>query len=112
MVEALKKNPAFTPRRGPVVLAILDGVGFGKYEDGDAVKLARTPVLDSLMKNSALVLLPWKWRIYYLPQSFVAVVYLLSCVQLFPDPVDCSHQPFCQWNFPGKNTGVGCHFLL
>ena len=18
----------------------------------------------------------------------------------------------CQWNFPGKNTGVGCHFLL
>ena len=18
----------------------------------------------------------------------------------------------CQWDFPGKNTGVGCHFLL
>ena len=51
MIEALKKNPAFTPRRGPVVLAILDGVGFGKYPDGDAVKLARTPVLDDLMKN-------------------------------------------------------------
>ena len=51
MIEALKKNPAFTPRRGPVVLAILDGVGFGKYSDGDAVKLARTPVLDGLMKN-------------------------------------------------------------
>ena len=51
MIEALKKNPAFTPRRGPVVLAILDGVGFGKYPDGDAVKLARTPVLDGLMKN-------------------------------------------------------------
>ena len=42
-------NPSFTPRRGPVVLAILDGVGFGKYADGDAVKLANTPVLDSLM---------------------------------------------------------------
>ena len=52
MVEALKKNTAFTPRRGPVVLAILDGVGFGKYEDGDAVKMARTPVLDGLMKNA------------------------------------------------------------
>ena len=52
MVEALNKNNAFTPRRGPVVLAILDGVGFGKYEDGDAVKMARTPVLDALMKNS------------------------------------------------------------
>ena len=52
MVEPLEKNPAFTPRRGPVVLAILDGVGFGKYPDGDAVKLARTPVLDDLMKNA------------------------------------------------------------
>ena len=51
MIEALKKNPAFTLRRGPVVLAILDGVGFGKYPDGDAVKLARTPVLDGLMKE-------------------------------------------------------------
>ena len=30
------------------------------------------------------------------------------------DPVDCS-QPSrlpCPWDFPGKNTGVGCHFLL
>ncbi|MBO5668109.1 MAG: 2,3-bisphosphoglycerate-independent phosphoglycerate mutase [Lentisphaeria bacterium] len=49
MVKPLEINPSFTPRRGPVVLAILDGVGFGKYADGDAVKLANTPVLDSLM---------------------------------------------------------------
>ena len=21
-------------------------------------------------------------------------------------------RPFCPWGFPGKNTGVGCHFLL
>jgi len=51
MLQPLKKNPAFTSRRGPVLLAILDGVGFGKYPDGDAVKLARTPVLDGLMKD-------------------------------------------------------------
>ncbi len=51
MLQALKKNPEFTPRRGPVVLAILDGVGFGKYPDGDAVLLSNTPVLDSLMKE-------------------------------------------------------------
>ena len=49
MLKPLQKNPDFTPRRGPVVLAILDGVGFGKYADGDAVKLANTPVLDELM---------------------------------------------------------------
>ena len=23
-----------------------------------------------------------------------------------------STRPLCPWNFPGKNTGVGCHFLL
>ena len=51
MLNALVKNDKFTPRRGPVVLAILDGVGFGKYEDGDAVKMARTPVLDGLLAN-------------------------------------------------------------
>ncbi len=49
MLQALEKNPLFTPRRGPVVLAILDGVGFGKYPDGDAVRLARMPVLNSLL---------------------------------------------------------------
>ena len=21
-------------------------------------------------------------------------------------------RPLCPWDFPGKNTGVGCHFLL
>ena len=30
------------------------------------------------------------------------------------NPVDSSPQPrlLCLWDFPGKNTGVGCHFLL
>ena len=23
-----------------------------------------------------------------------------------------AHQVLCPWNSPGKNTGVGCHFLL
>ena len=35
--EALKKNPAWKVRRGPVVLVIMDGVGYGKYKEGDAV---------------------------------------------------------------------------
>ncbi|MCL1817638.1 MAG: 2,3-bisphosphoglycerate-independent phosphoglycerate mutase, partial [Spirochaetaceae bacterium] len=48
MGEALKKNPKFKGRRGPFVLAILDGVGYGKYAEGDAVKDAKTAVLDSL----------------------------------------------------------------
>jgi 2,3-bisphosphoglycerate-independent phosphoglycerate mutase len=51
MLEALKKNPSFTRRKGPVVLMIMDGVGFGKYADGDAFLKAYTPELDNLMKT-------------------------------------------------------------
>ena len=32
-----------------------------------------------------------------------------SCPTLC-DPMDCSF--LCPWNFQGKSTGVGCHFLL
>ena len=42
----------------------------------------------------------------------IVVVQELSHVQLF---VIHRLQPtrlLCPWNFPGKNTGVGCHFLL
>ena len=36
----------------------------------------------------------------------------LLCLTLC-NPVDCSpHQAPCPWDFPGKNAGVGCHFLL
>ena len=34
----------------------------------------------------------------------------LSCVWLFATPWRVAHQPPL-WDFPGKNTGVGCHFL-
>ena len=33
-----------------------------------------------------------------------------SCPTLW-DPMDCS-LPGSSWNFPGKSTGVDCHFLL
>ena len=49
MVEALKKNQFHGKRKGPVVLCIMDGVGFGKYKEGDAVQAAITETLDSLM---------------------------------------------------------------
>lgn len=51
MLSALKKNTDIKGRRGPVVLAILDGVGFGKYKDGDGVLNSSTPVLDKLMAS-------------------------------------------------------------
>lgn len=53
MVEKLAKTGKIE-RKGPVVLLIMDGVGFGKYADGDAVKQAMTKNLDHLMETC-----PW-----------------------------------------------------
>jgi len=39
--------------RGPVVLCILDGVGIGRPDDGNAVFVARTPNLDRLFLGSS-----------------------------------------------------------
>ncbi|HZK19375.1 MAG TPA: 2,3-bisphosphoglycerate-independent phosphoglycerate mutase [Treponemataceae bacterium] len=47
-VKALKKNPSWKGRKGPVVFVIMDGVGYGKYEDGDAVAASRMAHLDSI----------------------------------------------------------------
>ena len=35
---------------------------------------------------------------------------LLSHVQLFVIPWTIATRLFCPWDFPGKSTGVGCHF--
>ena len=50
-MEALKRNPKFQGRRGPVVLTIMDGVGIGKYTEGDAVLDSPTPFLHKLMET-------------------------------------------------------------
>ena len=36
----------------------------------------------------------------------------LTRVRLFGTPWTIAHQALCPWNFPGKNTGEGCLFLL
>ena len=35
-----------------------------------------------------------------------------SCIRLFVTPWTVAHQAPLSTGFPGKNTGVGCHFLL
>lgn len=44
---SLKRHSRYAPR-GPVVLAILDGIGRGAGDEADAVALARTPNLDHM----------------------------------------------------------------
>ena len=48
---------------------------------------------------------PWAKR------SGVCVQWL-RCIWLFATPWTVAHQVLLPWDFPGKNTGVGCHFLL
>ena len=42
----------------------------------------------------------------------MVVVYLLSRVQLLQRHGLEPARLLCSWDSPGKNTGVGCHFLL
>ena len=51
-VRSLEKDKSWKGRRGPVVLLIMDGVGYGKYTDGDAVAASRMANLDWLTDNS------------------------------------------------------------
>ena len=44
--------------------------------------------------------------------GLAVIVQSLSCVQLFCNPMDQPARLLCPCGFPGKNTGVGCHFLL
>ena len=50
-MQALKKT-SFPGPKGPVVLVIMDGVGIGQYEEGDAVRSALTPTLDWLKTHA------------------------------------------------------------
>ena len=56
-----------------------------------------------------------------LSNSLFISAYLLCCCSCLVakscptlcDPMDCSPpRLLCPWNSPGKNAGVGCHFLL
>ena len=49
-------TPLQGPRRGPVVVVVMDGVGVGRRDEGDAVWLARTPTLDRLARGPSCTL--------------------------------------------------------
>ncbi len=51
MTLKLEKIPNYSGPQGPVVLVVMDGVGIGKYEEGDYVRSANKPNLDWLLAN-------------------------------------------------------------
>ncbi len=50
-MERLKKLRTFSGRKGPLLLIIMDGIGFGREDESNAVYIARTPNLDKLFKS-------------------------------------------------------------
>ena len=48
----LKPLASFRGPRGPVILLIMDGIGIGRFPEGDMVRQANTPVLDWLADHS------------------------------------------------------------
>jgi 2,3-bisphosphoglycerate-independent phosphoglycerate mutase len=48
MTLTLAKHARFAPVAGPVVVVVMDGVGLGPKDAGDAVHLAKIPTLDAL----------------------------------------------------------------
>ena len=51
----LQSRPGAQPPAGPVIVVVMDGVGVGRGDEGDAVALARTPTLDGLRSR-----FPWR----------------------------------------------------
>ncbi len=47
----LQPLDGFNPPPGPLVLAIMDGIGIGNQDESDGVYLAHTPVLDRMMQE-------------------------------------------------------------
>ena len=58
----------------------------------------------------------WKSTFLRLKQRFLRYRFVCMCVcvcETLCDPMDCSlSRLLCLWDFPGKKTGVGCHFLF
>ena len=52
------------------------------------------------------------YKYVYMIMYISYIMKSLSHVQLFATPWTVAYRLLLPWDFPGKNTGVGCHFLL
>ncbi len=65
----LERHPSFGGVEGPVLVVVMDGVGIGRHDEGDAVWLARTPNLDGLAASAPSVPLRAHGRAVGLPSD-------------------------------------------
>ena len=61
----------------------------------------------ALQKELVLIVLPFSW----VRPELAYMIDTVSCLSNFPSFL-LLVRLFCPWDFPGMNTGVGCHFLL
>jgi 2,3-bisphosphoglycerate-independent phosphoglycerate mutase len=68
-MEKLQNIANFKGPKGPVLLVIMDGVGIGKYAEGDYVKCALKPNFDWLQKNAVYTQLKAHGRAVGMPSD-------------------------------------------
>ena len=52
-----------------------------------------------------------KYKYHMMSRMLLLLLSHFSRVRLCATPQTAAHQAPCPWDSPGKNTGVGCHFL-
>ncbi|MFH1836552.1 MAG: 2,3-bisphosphoglycerate-independent phosphoglycerate mutase [Candidatus Omnitrophota bacterium] len=65
----LNKIKGFIPRKGPLLLIIMDGVGLGKEDDSNALYAGKTPCLDGLLKSQLFTALKAHGKAVGLPSD-------------------------------------------
>ena len=68
-MKPLNALTTYAGPRGPVVLLIMDGIGIGRYPEGDMVRQANTPVLDWLAAHSLTTRLKAHGRAVGMPSN-------------------------------------------
>ena len=81
-----------------------------------SVNTIRTIVIDQICPHLTLCYSSWRWKYFHFSKTYIyvwfsIVVKLLGYVWLFATPWTVARL-LCPWDFPGKNTEIGLHFLL
>ena len=76
------------------------------------MKAKRLPLAPALLLNSRQRESCSSHEFYLKHETPVSCLTWLSHVQLFATPWTVPTRLLRPWDFPGKSTGVGCHFLL
>ena len=84
-------------------------LGFSCFSD-DPTDVGNLIFGSSAFSESSLYI--WKFSVHVLLKPAAAAAKSLQLCLTLCDPIDEPTRLLRPWDSPGKNTGVGCHFLL